>query len=108
MQLSINMFDILSAKDPDINFFIPNSIEDINPKNIFLQTEHILMKSHWPIFQFYESLYNTEKTPLYNRPENILLIKSSARELQAILVPENYIQIIESLNKRFRQQDLKS
>lgn len=95
MQLCIYMYEILSAPDPNENLFNIGT----NLSNIFLQKEHIFMKSNWPIFQLYQATLQQERTRIINQPECILIFKSSSCHMQVIFIPKNYEPIIDALSQ---------
>ncbi len=125
--LAIN--DILAAKNPEESILLGNISEVPNPKEIFLQEDHILINSQWPIYQMYcaakelndileneadkknapECSFEQEKeSRLYsivNKEESILLFKSSPWSLEAILVPKNFTSIAENLNMGMNLED---
>lgn len=129
IKICIAINDILSAKNPEESLFLKNTSETLNPKNIFLQEDHIFIKSQWPIYQMYcaakelndlieyesdkkdKPKYNIEKEredrlfSILNKEENILFLKSSPCSLESILVPNEFTSITENLNMGMNLND---
>ena len=121
--------DILSAKNPEESIFLGNSSEVPNPNEIFLQDDHILINSQWPIYQMYcaakdlndileneaekknepECSYDKEREEklfsIKNKEESILFFKSSPWSLESILIPKEFISIAENLNTGINLED---
>ncbi len=125
--LAIN--DILAAKNPEEFILLGNISEVPNPKEIYLQEDHILIQSQWPIYQMYcaakelndiyenadekkkESENNLEKErksrlfSIVNKEEAIFLFKSSPWSLETILVPNEFVSIAENLSMGMNLDD---
>jgi hypothetical protein len=122
IKVCISINDILSAKNPEESLLLENTSEIPNPSKIFLQEDHIFIKSQWPVYQMYctakelndmieceaekknGSGYNFEKereerlVSIINKEESILFLKSTPWSLESILVPNEFISIAENLN----------
>lgn len=113
--------EILSAKNPLENTFGQESpIAD----NIYLQKEHILFTSDWPIFQLYnaakelleakENKNNNEEdlekireeklTQIENKSEDVIIFKSNPWSLDVIGIPKEFFPVISNLSKGFNLQ----
>ncbi|MBX9839749.1 MAG: hypothetical protein K2X69_15715 [Silvanigrellaceae bacterium] len=125
IRLCINISDILAAPNPNELLLIKNTTTVPQPNEIFLQEEHILLQSQWPIFQMYCSAKNLselselestteelleekrieELTSINNTNESILIFKSCEWSLETILIPEEFISIMDSLSKKQNIED---
>lgn len=108
--------EILSATDPTSNFL---PIDISSTENIYLQKEHIIFNSPWPIFQMYNAAKElqeiTEKNPnaeenldneretklshITNNSENVILFKSQRWSLDVIVIPKEFSAIMNLLSK---------
>ncbi|WGL60242.1 hypothetical protein QEJ31_01310 [Pigmentibacter sp. JX0631] len=113
--------EILSAKNPLENTFSQNAP---NAENIYLQKEHFLFTSEWPILQLYNAAKdilneseNKENTPEFlakfredkltqieNKSEDVILFKSNAWSLDVILIPKEFFPIINLLSQGLNLQ----
>lgn len=125
IRVCIGINDILSAKNPDENTLLKHTLNQLNPSEIYLQNEHLLINSAWPIYQMFcaakelNSLIEIDKKPeeeieqerinkllsIKNKSECILFIKSTPWTLESILVPNEFIPIAMQLNKNLSLEE---
>lgn len=122
IRLCMIINDILAAKNPNESLFIKKDHEIPVASEIFIQADHIFLKSQWPIYQMYtaakelndilekeeekknESKCDIDKereerlTAIKNTKESILFFKSTPWSLDSILVPNEFIPIVDNLS----------
>ena len=121
--------DILAAKNPDELLLLGKTPEIPKPSEIYLQEEHIFIKSQWPIYQMYcaakdlddilenetditnevkcrfEKEREDKLFSIINKEESILFLKSAPWSLESILVPNEFISITENLHSGMSLED---
>lgn len=101
-QFCVDKHDIMQARDPDPTRFLFAQSTQPQPHEIFLQREHVLFISEWPIYQFWETTQALEKKhelkEVELKAETILLFKSSPLSVEVLLVPQVYVPLAQSLS----------
>lgn len=121
IRLCISINDILSAENPVESCIIKNTTIVPKPDEIYLQKDHFILESEWPVFQMYcaakelsdlsesqstckeqlELIREEKLTSLKNESEAILIFKSCEWALEAILIPNEFITITKGLAKNY-------
>ncbi|BBH53520.1 hypothetical protein [Fluviispira sanaruensis] len=124
MRLCLIRDQVLASENPLTENFIFNSSFIPKPSEIFLQRNHSVIKSHWPLYQMYnvareiedrfdaagnslseeisqeiEELRVQKFSAIQNVAESLLLYKSSACTLEVLHIPEEYISFVENMSE---------
>ncbi|WP_186645239.1 hypothetical protein [Fluviispira vulneris] len=124
MRLCLIRDQVLSAENPLTENFIYKSSFIPKPSEIFLQRNHSVIKSEWPLYQMYnvaseiedrfdaagsslskeisqeiEEIRVQKFSAIQNVAESLLLYKSSACSFEVLHIPEEYISFIENMSE---------
>ncbi|KAB8033189.1 hypothetical protein [Fluviispira multicolorata] len=124
MKLCLMREDVLAAENPLEDLFLVGGVDIPKANEIFLQRNHKVITSTWPLYQMYnvaraieelkdDELKNTcsEKakeieeirikkfSEIENQPESLLLFKSAQCILEVIFIPKEYIPFIENMSE---------
>ncbi|APJ04126.1 hypothetical protein [Silvanigrella aquatica] len=121
IHLCLGIQDILNAENPNELLLIGNSHKIPSAHEIYLQKDHIYLKSEWPLYQMYCAAKELNETlelknefnnidliqiereekliNIKNKPENLIFLKSNAWSLECIKVPNAFVPIANNLSK---------